>query len=201
MGSRLSLKSAQRKLERVELVYAVPDHLLPAPQDGLIPFDPALYDLLKTAGAFYPRTPLETDPTQRQITPYAVVRYAGRVLLLKRLRGGTDARLHDRHTIGVGGHLNPVDATLTDLIQAGLERELREELEMAVVRQRILGFIHQGGATVARYHTGVLYLVESATEPRVLETHKLEGRLVTLDELRLSRDTLEGWSLVALDCL
>ncbi len=44
---------------------------------------------------------------------------------MQRTRAGADQRLHDRWSIGVGGHLNPGDGDLT----GGLEREWREELE------------------------------------------------------------------------
>ena len=41
---------------------------------------------------------------------------------------GGDARLHGKASIGVGGHLNPVDDG-EDALMAGLRREWAEELE------------------------------------------------------------------------
>jgi len=37
------------------------------------------------------------------------VRYQGRYPLMRRTQGGGEARLHDRYTLGVGGHINPED--------------------------------------------------------------------------------------------
>ena len=183
-----------------ELVLAVPAALLPAPQDALVPFSPELYDLLRTGGRFLPRDEVETDETHRQVIAYALVRHKGRSLLMRRTRAGADARLHDRHSLGVGGHVNPVDAG-DDPIRAALARELTEEIECQPVSVEPLGFIHRSGSPVERVHTGVLFLVESETEPRIRETHKLEGRLATLAEIQGVRDSLEGWSLVPLEWL
>lgn len=184
-----------------ELVLAVPATLLPAPQDALVPFSPELYDLLRT-GSFLARDQAETDETHRQVIAYALVRHAGRSLLMRRTRAGADARLHDRHSLGVGGHVNPIDMSPADAgddpIRAALGRELAEEIECQPVKIEPLGFIHRSGSPVERVHTGVLFLVESETEPRIRETHKLEGRLATLDEIRAVRSSLEGWSLVPL---
>jgi len=184
----------------VEQVYAVPARLLPGPRPGLIEFSRPLYSLLRTAGRFGARADLEADEGWRQVVPYAVVRHSGRVLLMRRTRAGADARLHDRYSVGVGGHINPPDAG-ADPIQAALLREVGEEVAVTPSSLRPLGFLHRDGNAVERVHTGVLYLLESSTPPAVLETDKLEGRLARLDEVADLRDRLEGWSQVALDWL
>ena len=53
-----------------------------------------------------------------------MLRDGPRYFLMQRTRAGGDARLHDRYSIGVGGHLNPGDADL----DGGLRREWAEEL-------------------------------------------------------------------------
>ena len=66
----------------------------------------------------------EEDPTHKQVIPYLVLRDGERWFLMRRTRAGGDARLHDRWSIGVGGHLNPGDGD----VAGGLRREWAEEL-------------------------------------------------------------------------
>ena len=68
---------------------------------------------------FLPRDDVEEDPSYKQIIPYAVVSYvppAGseRWFLMKRKKGGGEKRLHDLYSLGVGGHINPVDDHIDD---------------------------------------------------------------------------------------
>ncbi len=71
------------------------------------------------------RAAAEQDPTHKQVIPYLVLRDGERWFLMRRTRAGGDARLHDRWSIGVGGHLNPGDGD----VEGGLRREWAEELD------------------------------------------------------------------------
>ena len=64
-------------------------------------------------------TEMERDPSFKQVIPYLVLRDGERYFLMRRTAAGGDARLHDRYSIGVGGHLNPGDGGLL----GGLRRE------------------------------------------------------------------------------
>ena len=66
----------------------------------------------------------EEDPTHKQVIPYLVLRDGERWFLMRRTKAGGDARLHDRWSIGVGGHLNPGDGD----VAGGLRREWAEEV-------------------------------------------------------------------------
>ena len=48
---------------------------------------------------------LEVDPAWKQIVPYLVLHDGPRIFLMQRTRAGGDARLHDRWSIGIGGHV------------------------------------------------------------------------------------------------
>ena len=56
-----------------------------------------------------PRPEMEEDPSYRQIIPYVVLTRGDEVLVLRRLKKGGEKRLHGLLSIGVGGHINPVD--------------------------------------------------------------------------------------------
>jgi predicted NUDIX family phosphoesterase len=186
-----------------EHVYCVPAASLPKPQGEVLPLGRELYARLLVGGAFRPRAEAEADESWRQIIPYAAVAQGGKVLLVERLAGGSESRLHKELSIGLGGHINPEDMGLEnmgnarDLIEAALNRELREELEIGAFFAEAVGLIHRSETPVERVHTGVLYRVRSAGPVRVRETTKLAGHMVLPEELEGLFERLEGWSQVA----
>lgn len=96
-------------------------------------------DLLIAEGRFEPRSAVESDPRWKQVIPYLVMRDGSDYFLMQRTREGADARLHDRWSIGIGGHLNPGDGG----IAGGLEREWREEIDAAFDPEpRFLGLLN-----------------------------------------------------------
>ena len=74
----------------------------------------------------------ERRPELKQVIPYGIVTCEERVLLVRRTKGGGEARLHDKLSIGIGGHINPVDAgsgtgreaVLSDLFTSATRREI-----------------------------------------------------------------------------
>lgn len=69
----------------------------------------ALREAVAAHGLYLRRPTAEEDPSHKQLIPYVVVRDGERVFLMERTDAGGDARLHRKASIGVGGHLNPVD--------------------------------------------------------------------------------------------
>ncbi|AWR86750.1 NUDIX hydrolase [Meiothermus taiwanensis] len=179
----------------MEQVYVVPASLFPPAQEALIPLEEALLQAIEQKGFFLERARAEEDPTYRQIIPYALVRYRERYFLMRRTQGGGEARLYGRYTLGVGGHINPQDAGGNPLLN-GLRRELAEEVGVQRYSARPVGFIVSDSSPVSRVHAGVVFVVEAAEAPRVMEGEKLEGRLASLPEVEEVYEGLEGWSQI-----
>ena len=154
-------------------------------------------DVIAAAGRFEPRAAMERDPRFKQVIPYLVLRDRGRYFLMRRTRAGGDERLHDRFSIGVGGHLNPGDADLA----GGLVREWREELAADFVPEfRLLGLLNDDETDVGRVHLGVVYLAEAAGRAvAVRETEKLEGTFAAPAALLGVYDRMETWSQLVFD--
>ena len=154
---------------------------------------------VEEAGMYVPRASAESDRTLKQIIPYLVLRDGDRIFLMKRTRAGGDARLHDRYTIGIGGHLNPGD----DSALSGLEREWHEELEAAFVPQfRFLGLLNDDTVDVGVHHLGLVYLAEaSGRSVGVRETDKLSGSFERIEVVRAAYDLMETWSQLVLDAI
>jgi len=166
---------------------------------------------IERAANFRERGPVEVDPTLKQIIPYAVVScddvHLGRlVFLMRRRRGGSEARLHDLFSLGVGGHINPVDGDPASrdgrrlagdaLVEAALRREIAEELVIeARAEVRCIGVVNDDSTPVGAVHFGIVYDVRlDLAAARVRETEQLEGRFVTFGELEDFLPRLESWS-------
>jgi predicted NUDIX family phosphoesterase len=151
---------------------------------------------------YLPRPDAEQDPAFKQLIPYVVLRDRGAVFLMERTRAGGDPRLHFKASIGVGGHLNPVDDG-EDPLMDGLRREWAEELEAAFEPVfRLEGMLNDDENAVGAVHLGVVFSVEADGAPVIVrERDKLAGRFVGLAEVRAAWDRLETWSQLTLEWL
>jgi predicted NUDIX family phosphoesterase len=141
------------------------------------------------------RPEAEESPAWKQLIPYVVVRDRGSVFLMERTDAGGDPRLHRKATIGVGGHINPVDQG-EDPLTVGLQREWAEELEADWDPEfRLVGLLNDDSNPVGSVHLGVVFEVEADGRPvAVRETHKLSGRFVSPAEVMAAWDRMETWS-------
>lgn len=159
-------------------------------------------DRIALHARFVDRPPAEEDPSLKQIIPYAMVRCGRRVLTLTRLAKQTEKRLHNKMSIGVGGHINP-DGGLEGIVERGLRRELDEELHLrAETRIRPVGYINDDSSPVGSVHFGLVFEVAAATEDvAVRETELMEGGFRDASELRGLAERMESWSKFLVDHL
>ena len=152
----------------------------------------AFLDVIARDGRYAPRDAMERDPTYKQIIPYLVLRDGDRYFLMRRTRAGADRRLHDRWSIGVGGHLNPGDEGLL----GGLRREWREELDAdfePVFEPLVL--LNDDTTDVGAVHLGVVFVADAMGRPVTVREHdKLTGALASAAEVVAVADDLETWS-------
>lgn len=146
-------------------------------------------------GRYLERDVAEADPAFKQLIPYVIVRDGEAVFLMQRTLAGGDARLHGRASIGVGGHLNPVDDG-SDALMAGLRREWAEELATDwEPRFELIGLLNDDSDPVGSVHLGVVFTVDAeGRSVRVREREKLIGDFAATDEVIASWDRLETWS-------
>lgn len=156
--------------------------------EGLGPF----LDVVAREGAYAPRDAMEQDPAYKQIIPYLVLRDGDRYFLMRRTRAGVDRRLHDRWSIGVGGHLNPGD----DGLLGGLRREWREELDADFEPAfQPLALLNDDTTDVGAVHLGIVFVADAMGRPVAVREHdKLTGAFATPAEVAAVADDLETWS-------
>lgn len=152
----------------------------------------AFEDLVRQRGEFRPRAEVELDRSWKQVIPYLVLRDGARYFLMHRTRAGTDARLHDRWSIGVGGHLNPGDVDLA----GGLRREWREEVDADFVPEfTLIGLLNDDMTDVGSVHVGAVYVADAAGRAvAIRETDKLAGAFADRAEVAAVVDRMETWS-------
>jgi predicted NUDIX family phosphoesterase len=155
--------------------------------------------LVAREGRFRPRPEMEVDRGWKQVIPYLVLRDGDRYFLMRRTKAGGDARLHDRYSIGVGGHLNPGDGDLA----GGLRREWREEVEAAFEPDfQLIGLLNDDTTEVGSVHLGAVYVADAAAQlVAIRETEKLEGRFASRSEVAGVVDRMETWSALVFDHL
>lgn len=165
-------------------------------------------------GFFVERAVAERTPTWKQVIPYSLIVREQQVFLLKRTKAGGEARLHDKLSIGVGGHIEPQDVDDArdagalagrNPVARGARREIDEELDIAGERSvRTLGTINDDSNPVGAVHIGLVQIVYVHGAVTVREQGILHGRFASVPELaRLLREgaNFETWSAKLVELL
>ena len=150
--------------------------------------------------SFRPRSECETDPTWLQLIPYVVLRYNNRLFHYTRGSKGGEKRLHALKSIGIGGHINPVDTEAADPYCAGMARELAEEIHIGCVySESVLGLVYDPSTTVGSVHLGVVHVLaldNDDVKPR--EVSIVECGFAGIADLRRDEAQFETWSQLVL---
>lgn len=151
---------------------------------------------------FLDRPTAEVSPQYKQIIPYVLIRHDDSYYLLQRTRKQTEARLHHKLSLGVGGHINPdTPPDLLDGLIHGLMKELEEEVHVAGDYDlTFVGILNDDTTEVGSVHLGAVYVLDAHdANVTVRETEKMTGRWVPLAELSSLREQMETWSQIVYD--
>ncbi len=154
---------------------------------------------------FLSRDAAETDPSHKQIIPYAIFHCQGKLLHYVRGKKSGEQRLAAKGSLGIGGHINSEDAEQASLERdtylTGVEREINEELKLDTpYQQRIVALLNDDSNEVGQVHLGIVHVFDLESEavaPNEAPITQLE--FLTRDELLARRDLLESWSQFCLD--
>ncbi len=156
---------------------------------------------------FLPRAQAESDPSYKQIIPYALIAHGQTVLHYVRGKKAGEQRLVSKGSIGIGGHMNDTDESLfawdESAYRAGVEREVNEEIKIeSAFEDRIVALLNDDTSEVGRVHLGIVHVFR-LTEPKVEKREAMITNLSFLDraELVRRRDALETWSQLCVDSL
>lgn len=155
--------------------------------------------------SFVRRGIAEEDRLKKQIIPYILLQTADGGMTAAYNRQGSEKRLHDLWSIGIGGHINPEDTAMgTDnferILKNGMQRELDEELTRRIPSDPIefAGIISEDITPVGSVHLGAVFLIRTQYPEGYLpgdELHSFSWHPTqTLWQLNL-----ELWSELALE--
>jgi predicted NUDIX family phosphoesterase len=157
---------------------------------------------------FIPRSKAEKDPSYKQLIPYVIMTCDGKYLTYVRGKRAGETRLVAKRSIGIGGHINPVDWTLFSANSyktylEAVEREVAEEVSVETTHtDRVVALLNDESNDVGRVHLGLVhYWLLDAPKVNKREQMITQIDFKTAAELHQIRDTMETWSSLCLDGL
>ncbi len=157
------------------------------------------------------RAEMEDDPSFKQLIPYVIFRHttpAGDISVFQytRGKGQGEQRLHNKRSIGIGGHISADDARSdTDLnpYREGMQRELSEEVIIRTpYRDQLVGLLNDDKTSVGKVHLGIVHIFDVETPdvaPR--EDEIIDSGFEPVERLLADLDGFETWSSICLEAL
>jgi len=160
--------------------------------------------------SFMPRPQAEQDPSHKQLIPYVIMACDGKYLTYVRGKRAGETRLLGLRSIGIGGHINPVDNEMPlfdedfrHMYDTAVAREVAEEVTVeANHNDTIVALLNDDSNEVGSVHLGVVHLW-TLDSPAVTRKEQMITQMafMTPEELLEVRDTMETWSQLCLDNL
>lgn len=150
---------------------------------------------------FAPRSKAEYDFEAKQIIPYVVLMSGSTVLLVRRFRTQSETRLHDKYSLGLGGHINPEGESFYEILRNGIIRELNEELILdEPLKYTLAGVLNDNTTEVSKVHLGLVYIANvNACKVQIREKDKMKGEFVSVDRLSDYLSKMESWSQILVE--
>lgn len=198
-------------LQTKETVLCIRRDRLPAEwmtRTAVVPMDLAAFLIHCTRAGyeFVLRTLAENNPEWQQIIPYVVLQTQNLNLTAVYNRQGSEKRLHDLWSLGIGGHINPQDrsdsgASFETTLISGMTRELDEELahRPAVDQPVFCGIINETITEVGRVHLGAVFQIRTCSPETYVPGPEL-SRFQWSTTDNLGELNMELWSTLAI-CL
>jgi predicted NUDIX family phosphoesterase len=152
------------------------------------------------------RSQAEEDPSFKQVIPYVIIEFDGKILHYTRGKKSGEKRLISKESIGIGGHVCDDDDSLFhnksrhmwEIYKTAVEREVFEEINIdSNYQEKIIAVINDDSNSVGEVHFGIVHLWRLET-PSV---SKREQQITQLDflypeELLKRINSLESWSAI-----
>jgi predicted NUDIX family phosphoesterase len=163
-----------------------------------------------TAGVtkFMPRSLAETNPDFKQIIPYVIMGCDGKFLSYVRGKRAGEKRLVGNRSIGIGGHINPVDdmplfGDLLETYLTAVAREVEEEVHVdAKHHERIVALLNDDTNEVGKVHLGIVHYW-NLDQAKINRREQMITQMdfMSLAELKAAADTMETWSSLCVEHL
>ena len=158
---------------------------------------------------FMLRSEAEADPAYKQLIPYVLIGCEGKYVTYVRGKRAGETRLVGHRSIGIGGHINPVDdmplfhADFREAYLAAVERDVAEEVVIEDGHtDRVVAILNDDSTEVGRVHLGIVHYW-ALDRPSAEKKEQMMTQLgfMSPDELHEVRDSMETWSQLCLEHL
>ena|SRR3990167_8261277 len=160
---------------------------------GKVDFD-AYLKIIKEKKEFLPRGKMETDPNYKQIIPYLIFVHEEKFFLMQRKSKASEARLQNKFTLGIGGHIREEDLN-SDSIVDWAKREFHEEVNYSGnLEIEPMGLLNDDSNDVGKVHLGFVFLLKGDSAKISVKSELESGKLATLEECKMHEAQMETWS-------
>ena len=155
---------------------------------------------------FIPRGEAEADPSYKQLIPYVIMSCGDRYLTYIRGKRAGEKRLLGNRSIGIGGHINPVDNPLfgmKEMYETAVQREIEEEVTVETNHtDKIVALLNDDTNDVGKVHLGVVHFWR-LEEEKVTRREQMITQMTFMDadQLGSEREAMETWSQLCFDGL
>lgn len=103
----------------------------------------------------------------------------------------------------MGGHINPIELESKNIIEAGLFRELDEEVYLDkdhIESVEIIGIINDDTNEVGKVHLGFVYhIILNKKECDIAEKDKMLGEWIHKEDIKDCYNEMESWTQIIFD--
>ena len=158
---------------------------------------------------FMPRSQAEADSAFKQLIPYVIMNHEDKYLSYVRGKRAGETRLVGNRSIGIGGHINPVDdmplfsSDFYDTYLSAVKREVAEEVLVETnYRDSIVALLNDDSNEVGSVHLGIVHYWQ-LDEPNISKKEQMITQMsfMPTEELYENQGTMETWSGLCLDHL
>ena len=169
-------------------------------------------DALFAPGAprFMSRSEAENNPDFKQLIPYVIMSHDGNCLTYIRGKRAGETRLVGNRSIGIGGHINPVDNEVPlfgtdyrEIYDTAVQREVEEEVNVEAKHiDHIVALLNDDSNDVGKVHLGVVhYWTLDSDDVTRKEQMITQMTFMSCAELNEVKDSMETWSQLCLEGL
>lgn len=158
---------------------------------------------------FMLRKEAEPDPAFKQLIPYVIMNHGDKYLSYVRGRRAGETRLVGNRSIGIGGHINPIDDMplfsndFYDTYLSAVKREVEEEVHIETnYTDSIVALLNDDSNEVGSVHLGIVHYWQ-LDESNVSKKEQMITQMsfMSAGELHENRDAMETWSGLCVDNL
>ncbi|PNX50164.1 MAG: hypothetical protein BV456_07565 [Thermoplasmata archaeon M8B2D] len=155
-----------------------------------------IFNIFENYTGFMRRDIAETDNKYKQLIPYVVFRCGCEYFVYKRGEESGEKRLVGNYSLGIGGHINPIDGFGYGAYLRAVKREIFEEI---IINdwdlKEPIAIINDDSTPVGEVHVGIVHLCTiKHTRIKHKEQQIANANFIHFDKIVEMKYKFENWS-------